>query len=90
MRAELHVRVTPRASRNRIQIQPDDAIRIWVTASPTDGQANGAACELVADVLGLAKGRVQVKAGHKGRDKVLSIDGLDLATCKARLVNASK
>jgi uncharacterized protein YggU (UPF0235/DUF167 family) len=90
MSAELHIRVTPRSSQNKIKVQPDGSIRVWVTASPTDGQANGAVCNLVADALDLAKTRVTVLKGQTGRDKTLHIDGLDLGACKAKLQQAAK
>lgn len=90
MHAELSVRVTPRSSQNKIQVQGDGAIRVWVTASPTDGQANAAVCALFAETLGLAKTKVVVIKGHAGRDKTLHIDGLDPAACKARLQEAAK
>lgn len=90
MSAELQVRVTPRSSQTKIQVQTDGSIRVWVTASPTDGQANAAVCALIADALDLAKTRVTVLKGQTGRDKTLHIEGLDLATCRARLQQAAK
>jgi len=73
--AEIDARVQPRASRNRIVFE-SNAIRIWVTASPTDGEANAAVCELLAKFLGVAKTRVEVVRGHSSRSKRLSIEGL--------------
>jgi uncharacterized protein YggU (UPF0235/DUF167 family) len=85
MNADLPVRVTPRSSRNKLQLEPDASLRVWVTASPTDGQANDAVCEFVANALGIAKSRIDVIRGHTGRQKVLRIDGLDLPTVLDRL-----
>ncbi len=90
MSAELEVRVTPRSSQIRIQVQPDNSIRVWVTASPTDGQANAAVCKLIAGLLDLANTRVTVIKGLTSRNKTLRIEGLDLATCQARLQQAAK
>lgn len=74
-RAEIAVRVTPRSSKNRVESTPD-GIRVWVTAAPTDGQANDAVEKAVANALGVAKSRVAILRGDKSRDKTLGVDGL--------------
>jgi uncharacterized protein len=83
--SSLQIRLTPRSSRNRIEVQPDGLVKMWVMASPTDGQANEAACELLADALGLAKTRVSVSKGHTSRSKTLEVDGLTPEQCRAKL-----
>jgi len=81
MHAELPVRVTPRSSRNKLALSPDGSIKVWVTASPTDGQANDAVCELLAKSLKVAKTRVTVVKGQTSRNKVLGIEGLTIDEC---------
>jgi hypothetical protein len=81
---EVSVRVTPRSSRNKIEVT-DGAVKVWVTASPTDGQANEAVCALVAKSLGIAPSRVTVSRGHTSREKVLAINGLSEAEVADRL-----
>ena len=90
MHAELPVRVTPRSSKNKLELLADGSLRAWVTASPTDGQANDAICVLVASSLHLAKTRVQVIRGQAGRQKLLRIEGLDLGSCLERLEKDSE
>ncbi|MEA2552950.1 MAG: uncharacterized protein QOJ65_1126 [Fimbriimonadaceae bacterium] len=85
MHAEVAVKVTPRSSKNRLLLEADGSLRIWVTAAPTDGQANAAVCELVAKALGIAKGRVAVLGGETSRMKVLAVEGLDAEQCRDRL-----
>ena len=70
--AEISVRVQPRSSQSKIVVK-DGEVKVWVTASPTDGQANAAVCELLADKLGIAKSRVVVLRGHTSRNKVLTV-----------------
>lgn len=82
--ADLPVRVTPRSSRNKVEVV-DGQVRIWVTASPTDGQANDAVCQLLAKTLGVAPSRVTVHRGHTSRDKTLRIEGLGLEEVKRNL-----
>ena len=73
---DVSAHVTPRSSRNKVEILPDGSLRVWLTAPPTDGQANQAACRLLAERLGLAKTAVSVAAGAKSRHKRLHIEGL--------------
>jgi uncharacterized protein YggU (UPF0235/DUF167 family) len=78
------VRVTPRSSRNRVEVV-DGQVRIWVTASPTDGQANEAVCGIVAKTLGVAPSRVRVHRGHTARDKTLAVEGLAAEEIRQRI-----
>lgn len=84
MRCEFAVRVTPRSSQNRMDSSADP-IKVWVSASPTDGQANEAVCRLIAKELGVPPSSVRVLRGHSARDKVLSIEGLDADSLRERL-----
>lgn len=71
---QLRVRVQPRASRNAIE-KSAEGLKVWVSAPPTDGQANRAVEELVAKAMGLAKSRVRVIRGETSREKVLEVEG---------------
>lgn len=82
--AELVVRVQPRSSRNAVQVV-EGTVKVWLTAPPTDGQANAALCELIADRVGVPKSAVSVIRGHSSRDKTLRIDGLSAAEIGERI-----
>ena len=66
------MRVTPKASRDRI-LDDDGALRVYVTAVPENGKANGAVQKLLAKALGLPKSRVVLIRGQTSRDKVFRI-----------------
>ena len=72
----LDVLVQPRASRARIGPRHDGRIKVAVTAAPVDGEANAAVIELVADVLGVARGAVTVVSGVSSRRKTLRVQGV--------------
>ncbi|PJE28949.1 hypothetical protein SAMN06297129_1193 [Pseudooceanicola antarcticus] len=72
--AEIAVRVTPKASRNRITLEEDGAIRVYVTTPPEDGKANEAVRKLLAKALGLAKTRLTLLRGQTSRDKVFRVE----------------
>lgn len=67
------VRVTPRASRDRIELA-DGVIRIYVTTVPEGGRANAAVQKLLARALGVAKTRLVLIRGDTSRDKVFRLD----------------
>ncbi len=72
----LHVR--PRASRNAVIPAPDGGISVALTAVPKDGEANAALLAFLAKVLGVAKSRLTLVAGHKAREKTVRVDGMAL------------
>ena len=72
------MRVTPKASRNKILgILDDGTVKISLTAPLVDGQANEALVKFLAEVLDVPKSNIEVVAGATGRDKLVSIVGLD-------------
>jgi uncharacterized protein (TIGR00251 family) len=83
--AVIAVRVQPRAARNELAGERDGRLLLRVTAPPVEGAANEAACKLLAGVLGVPARRVAVLSGHRARDKLLRIDGVDEADVRARL-----
>lgn len=69
---ELSVRVTPKASRNRVVVEPD-GVRVYVTTVPENGKANTAVQKLLAKSLGVAKSRLCLVRGHTSRNKCFSL-----------------
>ena len=70
----LAVRVTPRASRNEItEILEDGTVKIRITASPVDNEANRQLVKFLAEVLGVSASRIEIVAGQTGRDKLISV-----------------
>lgn len=70
---EVAVRVTPRASCNRI-VPGDDGLRVYVTAAPEDGKANAAVQKLLAKAMRVPKTRLRLIRGATARDKVFMLD----------------
>ena len=70
--AEIAVRVTPKASRDRILVE-DDTIRVYVTTVPEDGKANKAVVKLLSKTLRVPKTRLDLIRGATSRDKVFRI-----------------
>ncbi|HEY6255845.1 MAG TPA: DUF167 family protein [Xanthobacteraceae bacterium] len=74
------VRVTPRGGRDAIDGIADLAdgtcvLKVRVRAAASEGAANAALIEHLADVLGVAPRNVDLVAGARGRIKTLKIGG---------------
>jgi len=83
--ATLDVRVTPRASADRVGPVVDGVLEIRVTRPPADGEANRAVVRLVAAALELAPSRVVLIAGERGRRKRVRIEDMAAAELARRL-----
>lgn len=66
-----------------------DEIRVAVAAPPTDGRANSALERFLAKALGLRPRDVSVVSGRASRSKTVSVEGLDAAAARARLLGAA-
>jgi uncharacterized protein len=71
----LQVKVTPRASRDEIAGMRDGVLAVRVTAAPVDDAANRAVVKLLAKRAGVAKSRVGIVSGARGRRKRIEIEG---------------
>ncbi len=85
--AAIAVRVTPRASRNKIiEILADGTIKIHIAAPPVDGEANERLIEFLSDVLNTPKSRLEIVAGVSGRDKLISVLDMDAEAVHQRIM----
>jgi len=66
------VRVTPKASRNRVVIE-GDVVRVYVTTVPEGGKATAMVQKLLAKALGVAKTRLVLIRGASARDKLFEV-----------------
>ena len=73
MSDELEIRVTPRASANKVVGEKDGVLQIRVTAPPADGDANAAVIKLLAKHLGVPKSSLKIIRGEKSRNKTIRI-----------------
>lgn len=65
----LVLRVQPRASRDEVAGPQGDRLKVRITAPPVAGAANAHLVRFLAAELGVAPSRVEVVAGHAGREK---------------------
>lgn len=87
--AALNIRVTPRARRTEIgELMADGTLRIRIQQPPVEGKANKALIEFLADLFGVSKNRVQIVAGHRGLDKIVSILDVPAREVQAKIEQA--
>lgn len=84
MSLRLPLKVIPGASRATLQWF-GEGLKVKVTVAPEKGQANQAVLELLAQRLQLPATSLRIVAGHSSQQKVLEIDGIDLADLQNRL-----
>lgn len=73
---QLEIRVTPRSSRNKVEISPDGNVKVFVTSPPADGEANDAVLKILSKALSVAPTSLAVLRGHKSREKVIDLGNL--------------
>lgn len=73
----LSVRVTPKASADRIkaEVQPDGTLllRVYVTTVPENGKANEAVIKLLSKAMKLPKSAFVITHGETSKDKIIKI-----------------
>lgn len=79
------MKVKPRASRDAIGGWEKDRLVVRLAAPPVDGAANSSLLKFLSKKTGMAKSRLRIVSGEKGRLKVLEFDGIDLKDLKERL-----
>lgn len=74
----LTLRVTPKASTNRLKAERQEdgkvLIRAYLTTAPEDGKANKALIKMLAKELGLPLGAFEITQGFKSRTKTIRIN----------------
>jgi hypothetical protein len=89
--AALTVRVTPRARKTEVSgFREDGTLKIRVTAPPVEGKANAAVIKFLASVLAVRKRSIEIVAGHKGLDKIISIMDMTAAEVERRILEHIK
>ena len=83
--ARISVKVKPRASRDIVEGWKEGALVVRLTSPPVDGAANSSLIRLLAKKTGVARSRIRIMSGEKGRSKVLQFEGVDLDDLKELL-----
>ena len=80
------IKAIPNAPRSEIVGWLGDALKVKIHAPPVEGRANEALCQVLADTFELPRRAVCVLRGDTSRQKLVRIEGIDLAGIRARIV----
>ncbi len=83
--AVLNLRLVPRASKNAIQGEHGDALKIRLCAPPVDGAANAALVEFLSETFNLPRARVQLLSGQTSRHKRVLLAGLPASAVQSKI-----
>jgi uncharacterized protein (TIGR00251 family) len=83
--ATVDVRLRPRGRGDELLGMEAGVLQARVSAPPVDGKANKALCRLIAKRVGVPPSRVSVVRGEKSRDKVVRVEGVDVAALEKAL-----
>lgn len=83
--ARFAVKVHPRAKKNAITGELGDALKVGLTAPPTEGRANDACIKFFALILNVPRSSVSIAAGQSSRNKVMLVAGLSAEELRRRL-----
>jgi uncharacterized protein len=81
----LRVRVQPRSSKDALAGEREGALVVRLKAAPVDGAANEALARFLGKALAVAPSAVSIVSGAAGRNKLVAVSGIDVATARARL-----
>lgn len=67
------IRVQPKSSQNKLVREKEDVWKVYLTAAPTDNQANKALINFLAKELSLPKSHIVIISGHTSKNKVVTL-----------------
>ena len=67
------VRVIPRASRNKIEVQADHSYKIHLTSPPVDGAANRQLIQLLSKTFSVPARQIEIVSGINSRNKIICV-----------------
>ena len=85
--AALTIRVTPRARKTEFSgILDDGTLRIRINAPPREGKANKELIKFLSKVLKVRKNQIEIVAGEKSLDKIVSVLDLSAEQVQQRIL----
>ena len=81
----LRIRVIPRAGKTEWAGRRGETLVVRLQAPPVEGAANEALLKFLSAQLGVRRGDLEIVAGEKAREKVISVEGLTARELADRL-----
>lgn len=68
-----HVAVKPNSRKGPLVIEDGNNLTVYLHEKPIDGEANAALIKVLSKHFHIAKTRISIKSGTRGREKLLEI-----------------
>lgn len=82
------VAARPGTGSDRVMGVQGDALKLGVSAAPEKGKANKALVALLAEILEVKKGSVELASGETAREKLFRVSGVGLEAVREALERA--
>lgn len=69
----ISIKVIPRSSQSKIQIQPDGSLKVKLKNSPVFGRANDELVKLLAEYYQISKSQIEITKGAKAKNKIINV-----------------
>ena len=86
-RTVLDITVAPKASKNRIAVDDNNTVKVYLTAAPVNGKANAALIDFLSKTLKIPKSKIKIAQGEKNKRKRLYIEDMTTEELESRLKN---
>lgn len=83
-KALFDITVTPKSSRSLVKLQ-DGIIRVFLHSPPSEGKANRECIEVISKTLKIAKSKVSIEKGERGRNKKILVMGMSIDEVMERI-----
>jgi uncharacterized protein len=70
---KIKVKISARASRNKIEKINQGEYKVWLTAPPVDGKANTMLIKILADYFHVSKSSLKITSGKAAKNKIMEI-----------------
>ena len=87
---KLRIKVVPGASKSELSEWLGEILKVRVAAQPEKGKANAAVLALLSEKLNLPRQSLAIISGATSPNKVIEIQGMDLAGLKEKLAFISR
>ena len=74
---QFSARIQPRSSKNKICGLHGESLKIRIMSPPVDGEANKMCVKLLAKMLSVNPLQIFIVSGHKGRNKIIRVKGIN-------------
>jgi len=89
-KAIFDITVSPKSSRSEATIDTSGKIKVYLNSPPVDGKANAECINILSKKLKTAKSNISIEKGDHGKNKRISVRGMDLSEVIEKIKGENK